>query len=193
VPGGRILAALWRPFSFVIYQIWRFFTFIASLIIPEITPLAEEDRFEELPELGEDYQPEEDQPGQLIFIILGSLAVLGVAAGIIIVVVMLIRAVLEHRIKRAKTDGQALSEDSVSKLKFTISDLAAFLPRFRFGAKHPIRKAYIKKVNGHIRQGINILPSNTPEVIADRIRHREDIDELTAAYEAVRYGNEVTK
>ena len=68
-------------------------------------------------------------------------------------------------------------------------DLLDLLPRFK-KARHHIRRAYEKKVNSHIKQGIFIEDSDTTDIIADKIRDSEDIDELTAKYEVVRYGRE---
>ena len=81
-----------------------------------------------------------------------------------------------------------MPEDVKSKLKFVLGDVKELLPRFKLGVKHPVRRAYIKKINGHIKKGFKALPHYTPEVIADKIRPTEDIDELTQKYEEVRYG-----
>jgi len=90
------------------------------------------------------------------------------------------------------TDGDEedslMPDDTLGKLKFMLGDLAAFLPRFKSDARHPIRRAFAKKVNRNIKKGVSIDLCDTPDVIADKIRPNEDIDALTKEYERVRYG-----
>jgi len=81
-----------------------------------------------------------------------------------------------------------MPDDATSRLKFVLGDFKELLPRFRLGARHPVRRAYIKKINWHIKQGLKVRPHYTPEIIADKVRPKEDIDELTRRYEEVRYG-----
>jgi len=112
---------------------------------------------------------------------------------IIVVVVGFILNLVKRLRKKLKREVDEKKEiiaqvDRVGKLKFTLGDLAVFLPKFRINTKHPIRKEYIKKVNSHIKRGIKVLPCHTPEKIADKIRSAEDIDKLTEMYESVRYG-----
>jgi len=95
---------------------------------------------------------------------------------------------LANRRRRNEGGDINLTEDELGRLKFSARDLAAFFPRFRINAKHPVRKAYIKKVSGHMKQGVAVEHFHTPEVIADLIREREDIDGLTETYENIRYG-----
>jgi len=78
-----------------------------------------------------------------------------------------------------------LPDDALGKLKFIMDSV--HLPSFK-KPDHPMRKAYIKKVNSHIKKGIPIMSFDTPERIADKIRPHEDIDELTKLYERARYG-----
>ena len=117
------------------------------------------------------------------------------AALIILALVTVAIAVIFHRLYKifGKKDGdsgkQSLMPDDVkNKLKFVLGDMKELLPRFKLNVKHPVRRAYIKKINSHIKQGFKALPHYTPEVIADKIRPMEDIDELTQKYEEVRYG-----
>jgi len=116
--------------------------------------------------------------------ILGA-AVLG-AFAIILIAIAIGRALAR---KRQRIDDRDIADtnDEMAQMKFSARDLAMFLPRRKGSIKHPLRRAYIKKVRGHIKQGTKIKRSHTPEVIANLIREREDIDVLTAAYEAVRY------
>ena len=55
-----------------------------------------------------------------------------------------------------------------------------------------IRRMYFKKVRRHIKRGSAvILRSDTTGEIADKLRPAEDIDDLTAQYDRVRYGDNI--
>ena len=95
---------------------------------------------------------------------------------------------LANRKRRDEGDDIIISEDELVKMKFSARDLAMFFPKLRANIKHPLRRAYIKKVRGHMKQGVDVQHHHTPDAIADLIRQREDIDGLTGEYEAVRYG-----
>jgi len=118
---------------------------------------------------------------------------LSIFIGVAIVVV--IAAVLLYKLYKAfdkKDDIYKMQKytqnDNVDRLKFMFGDFKELLPRFKLGTKHPVRRAYIKKINSHIKQGLRVRPHYTPEIIADQIRPKENIDELTQRYEEVRYG-----
>ena len=90
---------------------------------------------------------------------------------------------------REKTDSDDLSGDTVITLERDVmGDLRDLLPRFKNKSLHPIRRAYAKKVNRYIRAGVGIHKADTTDIIANKIRNAENIDELTAKYEKVRYG-----
>ena len=95
---------------------------------------------------------------------------------------------LANRRRRDEGDDIAISDDELVRMKFSARDLAMFIPRLRASIKHPLRRAYIKKVRSHIKQGVDVQKHHTPDAIADLIRQQEDIDVLTGDYEAVRYG-----
>jgi len=78
----------------------------------------------------------------------------------------------------------------MTRLKGMFDGFASFLPKLRTLPRDPTRRAYYKKVHRHIKKGVPILESDTPDMIADKIRPAEDIDALTAEYEQVRYGRE---
>jgi len=121
----------------------------------------------------------------LVWVVLVAV-VIGAIAGVIYIVIKL------HKVFGKKHDDEnkesLMPDDTIGKLKFALGDLAAFLPRRKPKVKHPVRRAYIKKVNRHIKQGTVVLSSHTTEVIADNIRPNEDIDQLTETYEEARYG-----
>jgi hypothetical protein len=115
---------------------------------------------------------------------------------IILLVVLLIyalrnviKALLKNFFNKTSGDEEEslMPDETLGKLKFLFGDIASFLPRFR-PSRHPIRRAYAKKVNRHIKKGVPITLSDTPDKIADKIRPTENIDGLTAQYERVRYG-----
>jgi len=114
---------------------------------------------------------------------------------IVVAIVIGIVGTLFYKLYKAFGKGKTMDEeqsvmttDAISKLKFALGDIKELLPRFKLGSKHPVRKAYIKKINGHIKQGVMVQSHHTPDIIADKIRPKEDIDELTQRYEEVRYG-----
>ena len=59
---------------------------------------------------------------------------------------------------------------------------------FGRGPAGKLRKQYYQKINSHIKNGLEVKAHNTPGQIADSLREKENIDELTAMYEAARYG-----
>jgi len=119
--------------------------------------------------------------------VLAAVLFVFVAISIVLMAIGVGRA-LASRKRRNEGDDILISEQELTRVKFSARDLAMFLPRRRASIKHPLRRAYIKKVRGHIKQGVDVQHSHTPEVIANLIREREDIDVLTKDYEAVRYG-----
>ena len=138
----------------------------------------------------EEQPPLDDPAFAILSTIMGAIAMI-----IIIIVAVAILGVLFRGLYRAfnkknnDSGKQSLMPDDIkSKLKFVFGAMRELLPRFRISVKHPVRRAYIKKVNSHIKQGFRALPHYTPEVIADKIRPTEDIDELTQKYEEARYG-----
>ncbi|MCL2187686.1 MAG: hypothetical protein FWC16_01450 [Defluviitaleaceae bacterium] len=90
--------------------------------------------------------------------------------------------------KNTDEDESLLPDDALGKLGLLFGDLASLLPRLRPDNRHAIRRAYAKKVNRHIKKGAFILPSDTPDIIAAKINPKENINDLTAQYEKVRYG-----
>ena len=90
------------------------------------------------------------------------------------------------KINRRQQDGTL---DDTQSYKFRFSDITDLFGRNR-GPKHPIRKAYIKKVRSHIKQGTIVLDAHTTDTIANSIRPKENIDDLTKSYDQARYGRE---
>ena len=91
---------------------------------------------------------------------------------------------------KERTSRIAIGDDTATTLETSfLEDLLGLLPRRR-PFLHPIRRAYAKKVNQHIRAGIPISTADTTDAIYEKISPQEDIRELTAAYEQVRYGQE---
>ncbi|MCL2216442.1 MAG: hypothetical protein FWB91_05400 [Defluviitaleaceae bacterium] len=90
-------------------------------------------------------------------------------------------------LSKRKRAGVNKTTDSTTTLAQNIlSDLRDLFPRFGSLSRNAIRRAYAKKVNRHIRHGADIRLSDTTDIIAEKIP--EDIEELTAMYEKVRYG-----
>ncbi|MCL2565762.1 MAG: hypothetical protein FWE24_08145 [Defluviitaleaceae bacterium] len=187
-----LLSGLWAVVQQILLWIAFAIVTIFSFFLPDITFIEEgvEDVAEVVEEIPEIYYQEQSVfwqiLGNILSFIVITILVLLILFALITIIVKLYKA---FAIKNRSEDKKSLMpEDTLGKLKFVLSDLKIFLPRFGTGIKHPLRKAYIKKVNGHIKAGIRILESYTPEMIADKIRPEENIDELTQRYEEVRYG-----
>ena len=135
------------------------------------------------------YLQELEVQNRILMYIVGTLAVITLVAVVAAILVTIFYKIYRAFNRKEEAGKQSLiHEDHITKLKFVLGDLKELLPSFRLGAKHPLRRAYIKKVNGHIKQGLIVRPHYTTDVIADKIRPKEDIDELTQNYEKVRYG-----
>ena len=121
-----------------------------------------------------------------------AMAVMDVAGAILVVALIILAAYGFYKYfykKFSKNNDDALSSDTIIALKSNVmNDLLDLLPRFKNKYSHPVRRAYTKKVNKHIKTGTDILTADTTDIIANKIRTAEDIDELTAKYERVRYG-----
>jgi len=104
--------------------------------------------------------------------------------------ILLIRTFFKAFYKRLrKKNDDGTPGDTVIVLESNVmNDLRELFPRFKNKYGHPIRRAYAKKVNKYIKSGVDILGADTTDIIANKIRTAEDIDELTAKYERVRYG-----
>jgi len=94
----------------------------------------------------------------------------------------------KERTKKSNLRKDGTLDDTQSH-KFRFSDITDLFGRNR-GPKHPIRKAYIKKVRSHIKQGTIVLDAHTTDTIANSIRPKENIDDLTKSYDQARYGRE---
>jgi len=125
-----------------------------------------------------------------IFFIMAFILITILVIGLIFALRAAIRALIKNFFnKKGGDESESLMpDDAKGKLAFLLKDIANFLPRFRSDAKHPIRKAFSKKVNSHIKKGVRIRACDTHDVIAGKIRKTENIDELAIQYEKVRYG-----
>jgi len=194
-PSEAAVMVLGRLVFSVLLLPFRFIAFILRNIAGDVI------QYDELPldqwfigygspleENGEQWE-EAGNFAAIFSIITGVLIVIAWVALAVMLLAALIYGLYKAFNKKDEDGKQSLMpDDTMSRLKFVLGDFKEFLPRFRLGAKHPVRRAYIKKVNSHIKQGLEVRPSYTPEVIADKIRPKENIDDLTQRYEEVRYG-----
>jgi len=194
VPGGVLLSRL----AALIWEGLRdFFRFLFSLMPDpgeyqeiELPPLL----FEEQPAYDEPIAPYEMPRGRFMGVLVQITYVI-IAVLIVGAVIFALAKTLKEARKRFNKlkmsddndTKSSLLPDEASKLRYVLADLLRLLPVFKSKAKHSIRRAFIKKVNAHIKMGTEILPSDTPDKIAEKIRTNENIDELTQAYEKVRY------
>jgi len=108
-----------------------------------------------------------------------------VVAGIFLAIYLFIKN-FYHKHRKAE-QKKSDDDDNISLERNILGDIRDLLPRFGKYSKNAIRRAYAKKVNQHIRRGINVQNSDTTDIIANKIRNIENIDELTSQYEKVRY------
>jgi len=184
--GNALLELLLFPLRIIVYLI--------SLI--QLQPLADPDMVV-MPDLDfeglEELEANESLANVLSIVtaimrFLAAAVVIAVVAGFLIA--LFYRLYRAFRKKIRPEESLWATEDTVTKLEFSLGDLKELLPRFKIGIKHPLRRAYIKKVNSHIKQGTIIHKYHTTNVIANKIRPKENIDELTQKYEEIRYGRD---
>lgn len=127
---------------------------------------------------------------QMLTTILTTAALILLVGGIVLLLAYSFRqSFYSHRRKTTTSTELSTDTDEVSNLSQSLlSDILGMIPHPKDFIKHPVRRAYAKKVNSHIKSGVAITHSDTPEIIAAKIRPTENIDELTASYEKVRYG-----
>jgi len=95
-----------------------------------------------------------------------------------------------NRKQRKSKLSNPIDDTEITLTSNIMGDLRALLPRLKIRHSNATRRAYAKKVNKHIKNGVQIRSADTTVTIADKIRPAENIDELTALYEKVRYGPE---
>jgi hypothetical protein len=103
----------------------------------------------------------------------------------ILLLILFYRAMLK-RLTHKKTNTHPYFE--AEKLAPSFKGIKSLFNRKGSKHSHPIRRAYRKKVNKHIKQGTPIKRHHNPKNIAELIRQNENIDELTTQYRAARYG-----
>jgi len=186
VLGRLVFSILLLPFRFIAFILGNI---AGDVIQPDELPLEQWFIGDGVLEENGDYWEEAGNFAAIFSIITGVLIVIAWVALAVMLLVALIYGLYKAFNKKDEDGKQSLMpNDTMSRLKFVLGDFKEFLPRFRLGAKHPVRRAYIKKVNSHIKQGLEVRPSYTPEVIAEKVRPKENIDDLTQRYEEVRYG-----
>jgi len=186
---GDAIAGIFGWFTRLYQQSMNFLNEVSQRntqeVAPELVYTHVQERVEELAEFIEDI--EYDQYAnfdtmQMVLNVVGALI-------FIIVASVVIKQFYKYFHKKQEDAGEEANTDTVISLdKTVVSDLMELLPRFRTKLRNPIRRAYAKKVKQHIRAGVEINTSDTTDIIANKIRTIENIDELTAKYEQARYG-----
>jgi len=110
------------------------------------------------------------------------------AIGVVFAFYLFLKYFYRRRMKKDEKDKDG--DENIALTRNIMEDLKDLLPKFGRYSKNAIRRAYAKKVNSHIRRGVSVTRSDTTDIIADKIRIRENIDELTTQYEKVRYFND---
>lgn len=118
-----------------------------------------------------------------IFVIITRVLFFGL---VICASILIIKHIVRFAARKTKfkIDTDITVESSGGSL---LDDIKVLIPGFH-GKLHPIRKAYAKVVSKHISNGVPILKQDPTNIIAKKIHPKENIEELTAEYEIIRYG-----
>jgi len=127
--------------------------------------------------------------GEHVFVLLSNIVFFIILLIILVGVIYAFYQFIMHFTRRRKIEQSKADDDdeTVTLDRNIVDDLKDLLPKFNRYSKNAIRRAYAKKINWHIRRGTNVQRSDTTDIIANKIRATENIDELTAQYEKVRY------
>ena len=196
--AGLVLVVGFLSVFFPLHLIGRLFAWLASLLallasrflIPITVDIEEALGHIFMPMQVADWDAEqpEEYGSAFAYILTAVFEFVALAIGIIIIFSILYA--IARKVKtRKKFQKFTETQEEVKLAGSLFDDLLDLLPRFK-KFRHPIRRAYEKKVNSHIKQGTIVNDHDTTDIIADKIRDAEDIDELTAKYENVRYGRE---
>lgn len=152
-------------------------------------------------EMGVEQQPfsyenflQEAQPTPRWLVILDILLRYLVSAALIALLVFAlikaIRLLLKRFYSRLPDDGyereyigSGLNTEALRKR------LRSLRGRFGNTQTEKIRRAYFKKVSRHIRRGADVVMSDTADEIEHKLLGREDLSEITGAYNRARYGD----
>ncbi|MCL2168820.1 MAG: hypothetical protein FWB74_02205 [Defluviitaleaceae bacterium] len=137
-----------------------------------------------LPEIYEEAPPYYEQ--SLLSVIFEIVAFVIVGIVLVFIFIALYKA-MRRRFGRGRQS--AGSDFEAEKLEMELRRRGIFARKDKT-LRHPVRRAYRKKVNAHIKKGTSIFKHHHHENIADIIRENEDIDELTKLYEVARYGRQ---
>ena len=129
------------------------------------------------------------------FSVINFLQVLASVAAVIIVSILLyfVYVFVKKNIgsgKNGYTKAKMLYNENVTELKIEYAGMFGIMPRKKILPKNKIRRAYIKKINEHIKNGVKISNSNTVDQIENKIAHIEDIGSISQRYKQVRYGKD---
>ena len=181
--GWWLLGAGWWVVTQLLLLILRSFFWLVQLLfggldfslnLPETVPMPTEALIEELTYLT-DTNPPEMHP------MLGWVVLAAVFIAVVAVLALGVRTFAGG----SNTTAKAQSSDR--KQKLSKQKHAKTTPTHR-KPKNPTRRAYVKKVRQHIKNGTKVAVYDTTQDIKQAIAEQEDIGELTQAYEQVRYG-----
>lgn len=74
-------------------------------------------------------------------------------------------------------------------LQERVRQLRFRLPGFDKSEEDRIRRTYYRKVRRHIRKGVEVHPADTTGEIAEHLKERENVEELTQKYNKARYNS----
>ena len=103
-----------------------------------------------------------------------------------------LKGFLKHIINHLIGKKQTLVDDEAESIEAEwMLDFEGFkLPRlFARGPDDKTRRLFWKTIRRHIKRGVPIIPSDTPDEMAERIKTK-DISSLVEDYKQVRYGRD---
>ena len=122
---------------------------------------------------------------KILFFLFYVVIVVGVIAGVAYLFYKLYKKFYAEREFLTDVKEFILPDENVAqRIAARLSDL---LPGGGFAPANRIRRQFYKKVKKHIKNGAEVAASDTAKEIAVKLKPREDIDAITAAYERARY------
>jgi len=117
-----------------------------------------------------------------------NVAIFGTAA-IVLLVLAFLFVFHKKLFRRRSGELEDASQDEVITLdKNLAQDFMNFMPWRKRQRRHPVRRAYYKKIKQFIKSGADVIKTDTTNKIETKITPMEDISGLTEKYEKVRYG-----
>ena len=182
----NIVAWIFYPFSII----FSFFQNLLDQPTPEPELPSDVNASEDI-NINPDFTVPEADMAEVADILNTTADTIAIAWMIILIVSIVISIIILYRVMKkryAKATKKTIDGLEIEKLEMDFGGGLRSLFGRSARLKDPTRRAYRKKVNSHIKKGINVKLHYNTKNIADVISKEEDIDELTTQYEVARYG-----